>query len=66
MTTGPNSGNRWFKFTYDGLNRLTKSEYSNANQLSEEIAYDKAGNITILKRDYILIRIHIIAILTEG
>jgi RHS repeat-associated protein len=48
--TGLNSGNRWFKFTYDGLNRLKKSEYSYANELSEEIAYDKAGNITALKR----------------
>lgn len=48
--TGLNSGNRWFKYTYDGLSRLTNSEYSNANQLSEQITYDWMGNITSLKR----------------
>jgi len=48
--TGEKSGNRWFKYTYDNLNRLTNSVYSTASELDETIAYDKAGNITSLKR----------------
>ncbi|WP_285060234.1 RHS repeat domain-containing protein [Pedobacter ginsengisoli] len=48
--TAPTSGSRTFNYTYDGLNRLTKSQYSYGNELSEEIAYDKGGNISILKR----------------
>jgi len=72
--TGKYSGSRNFNYTYDNLNRLTKSVYgtssgggdvsrmaglqsieeqnlfSAANELSEEIAYDKMGNIVSLKR----------------
>lgn len=49
--TGEKSGNRWFTYTYDKLNRLTSSIYSTAaHELDERIAYDKAGNITSLKR----------------
>jgi RHS repeat-associated protein len=44
-----------YLFSYDGLNRLTKSTYgvSTSNPLNnytEEAAYDKMGNITALKR----------------
>jgi len=48
--TGEKSGNRWFKYAYDNLNRLTNSVYSIASELDETITYDKAGNITSLKR----------------
>ncbi|MGV8878481.1 MAG: RHS repeat domain-containing protein [Sphingobacteriaceae bacterium] len=48
--TTERSGTRWFKYTYDNLNRLTGSAYSNNSELNETIAYDKTGNITSLKR----------------
>ncbi|ATP59282.1 type IV secretion protein Rhs [Pedobacter ginsengisoli] len=48
--TGEKSGNRWFKYTYDKINRLTNSVYSTTSELDEVIAYDKAGNISSLKR----------------
>jgi RHS repeat-associated protein len=48
--TGSNNVTRTFNYVYDGLNRLTKAQYSYGNELSEEIAYDKGGNITALKR----------------
>jgi RHS repeat-associated protein len=48
--TGNNSGNRWFKYSYDGYNRLTKADYNYNNQLGEKIAYDLNGNITALIR----------------
>ncbi|MCC8427258.1 polymorphic toxin type 50 domain-containing protein [Mucilaginibacter sp. UR6-11] len=56
--TGGYGGNKWFKYTYDGFNRLNQSAYiigttgttgSTAN-LNEAIIYDKAGNITSLTR----------------
>jgi len=48
--TSQYSGNRWFNYTYDNLNRLTGSVYSTNHELDETLAYDKAGNITSLKR----------------
>ncbi|MES2457435.1 MAG: DUF6443 domain-containing protein [Bacteroidota bacterium] len=51
--TGQYSGNKWFTYTYDDLNRLTLADYGAAtatDELNELIAYDKMGNITSLKR----------------
>jgi RHS repeat-associated protein len=48
--TGTHSGNRWFTYAYDDLDRLTSTTYSQNNELDEDIAYDKGGNITSLKR----------------
>ncbi|KAA8482590.1 RHS repeat-associated protein [Arcticibacter tournemirensis] len=48
--TGDYSGNRWFTYQYDALNRLTTSAYNNSNLLGEQLAYDKMGNITSLTR----------------
>jgi RHS repeat-associated protein len=51
--TGQFSGNKWFAYTYDNLNRLTNADYGAAtatDELNELIAYDKSGNITSLKR----------------
>jgi len=51
--TGQFSGNKWFTYTYDNLNRLTNADYGAAtatDELNELIAYDKSGNITSLKR----------------
>ena len=48
--TTEKAGNKWFKYTYDNLDRLTSSVYSVGGELDETIAYDKSGNITSLKR----------------
>jgi RHS repeat-associated protein len=50
--TGTQSGNKWFKYSYDDLNRLTDATHngSGAASLSETIAYDNQGNITSLTR----------------
>ncbi|GHT05170.1 cell well associated RhsD protein [Bacteroidia bacterium] len=45
-----------YSFTYDNLNRLKKADYFSSgsvnryNDKTEEVAYDKMGNITSLKR----------------
>ncbi|PWG78100.1 DUF6443 domain-containing protein [Pararcticibacter amylolyticus] len=49
--TGLYSGNRWFTYSYDRLNRLINSTSSHAsNKLGESLSYDKMGNITNLNR----------------
>nr|WP_068893132.1 DUF6443 domain-containing protein [Pedobacter panaciterrae] len=48
--SGKYSGDRWFSYTYDELDRLTYSEYSLNSQLNEVMQYDKAGNILTLRR----------------
>jgi len=53
--TGDNSGNRWFTYGYDKLDRMTAGQY-NANdaskngEMNESLQYDKGGNITGLSR----------------
>ena len=56
--SGDESTERGYKFTYDGLNRLTAAAYgegtsltSNLNRFNEAVTeYDKAGNIKALER----------------
>ncbi|PRY48068.1 hypothetical protein B0I27_1162 [Arcticibacter pallidicorallinus] len=48
--TSTHTGNRWFTYSYDKLNRLKTDAYSNANELGEELTYDQVGNITKLIR----------------
>ena len=48
--TSDHTGNRWFTYSYDKLNRLKTAAYSNANELGEELSYDQVGNITRLVR----------------
>jgi len=49
--TGDNSGNRWFTYGYDKLNRMTAGQYNaNNGEMSESLQYDKGGNITALSR----------------
>ena len=48
--TSTHTGNRWFTYNYDKLNRLKTAAYSNANELGEELGYDQVGNITKLVR----------------
>jgi len=46
------SGNRWFTYAYDPLNRLTDGTSSPGSNLSETgITYDKGGNMTKLLRN---------------
>jgi len=52
---GDNSGNRWFTYGYDKLNRKTAGQYNANNaskngEMSESLQYDKGGNITNLSR----------------
>ncbi len=39
-----------YAFTYDGLNRMKKATYSPDELFTEEVEYDKMGNITFLRR----------------
>ncbi|WP_158280640.1 DUF6443 domain-containing protein, partial [Pararcticibacter amylolyticus] len=49
--TGSHSGNRWFTYSYDALNRLTNAVSSHTgNKLGETLSYDKMGNIQNLAR----------------
>lgn len=48
--TSTHTGNRWFTYSYDKLNRLKTAVYSNGNELGEELTYDQMGNITKLIR----------------
>ncbi|TCC99783.1 RHS repeat domain-containing protein [Pedobacter psychroterrae] len=48
--TAPTSGNKWFTYGYDNINRLLQSTYSTASELNETLVYDKNGNITSLRR----------------
>jgi len=49
--TGDNSGNRWFTYGYNKLDRMTAGQYNaNNGEMSENLQYDKGGNITTLTR----------------
>ena len=49
--TGDYSGNRWFTYGYDKLNRMTTGLYNaNNGEMGESVQYDKGGNITGLTR----------------
>ena len=48
--TGDNSGNRWFTYGYDRLNRMTTGLYNANGEMGESVQYDKGGNITGLTR----------------
>jgi RHS repeat-associated protein len=53
--TTPHTPDNSYAFTYDGVNRLTGSLYSDGstfqnNRYTEQLTYDKNGNITALQR----------------
>lgn len=47
---GDHSGQRSFNYSYDKLNRLENSVYSNGSLLNEKLSYDIMGNILSLER----------------
>ncbi len=49
--TGQYSGNRWFTYGYDRLDRMTTGLYNAGNgEMGESVQYDKGGNISSLSR----------------
>ncbi len=49
-TKNTDQGLKWYKYTYDALNRITGATGNTSNYNLTSVAYDKNGNITDLQR----------------